>query len=88
MYLDICIYIYMSKTEEFRQKNEFTKISNFNEIHYKKKSHSFRNMQQNHLKFSELSYYNSHFFRSILISQEIRKFVPLVFIVDNFQPKI
>ena len=37
MYLDICIYIYKSKTEEFRQKNELTKISNFNEIHYKKK---------------------------------------------------
>ena len=36
LYLDICIYIYMSKTEEFGQKNEFTKISNSNEIHYKK----------------------------------------------------
>ena len=43
LYLDVWIYFYMSKTEEFRQKNEFTKISNLNETHYNKRSHKLRN---------------------------------------------
>ena len=48
----------MSKTEEFQQKNAFTKIRDFNnETHCNKKLHNFRNMQQNHIKFSEFSYY-------------------------------
>ena len=37
LYSDIYHQFYMSNTEEFRQMNDFTELSDFNEIYFKRK---------------------------------------------------